>query len=537
MRKNKYILLLIYAITTLFFPLKRALALELIYPSLPGAPHINTSPSVEGFVVYFFVFSVIIAGSIGIISIAIAGLQILLTSGNPAGRAAAVERIKGSILGIILLMASIVLLQSINPALVTPTSPHFSNYLQNGVYYINQNDEVIPAPSEVSSVYNQAPAGYDDIIYKCTPPGPNLLVWLYPNANFRRSYSSLDGDTVSVPCGTNTRINIRSQGSFRNYQEVPGIYYYRAEDCTGLATCSLDGYNCAQVNSGDIPDFDDIQGLNNQVNSFRIVNGTDALNRFWVVLTKAYNFEGECSEPYINSTTGSICVGGQGATQTLNTDLDNSANGFNPYGIYIRKQATSYPGSHSVTLYSDHLKAKLKASDINLHYTYLGGTITYYSCVLVTPPGGGAAAPQCQYNPNGIATDCQGGAGSACAITTGSANVDNLLLPNPPDGIERGGSTENEAPNECKVDDKDADSGNRNVCINKIDAYSNFDIILYSKAQKGLERSCKIFSNGVDNTNPENNPDQNFVDLTGYNAKDKFFRNILYRMDIIPYPY
>src|SRR3989344_6617944 len=106
MKIYKSLLLLTIVITALFFPLSYSLALELTYPDLTsfGAPNINTDPDVAKFIVYFFVFSVITAGGLGIISIAIAGIQILLTAGNPAGRAAAIERIRGAILGIILLM-------------------------------------------------------------------------------------------------------------------------------------------------------------------------------------------------------------------------------------------------------------------------------------------------------------------------------------------------------------------------------------------------------------------------------------------------
>src|SRR3989344_7500172 len=106
MKKYKFFLLLIWVITALFFPLSHSLALELVYPNLTsfGAPDINTNPTVKSFIVYFFIFSVITAVGLGIISIAIAGMQILLTAGNPAGRAAAIERIRGAILGIILLM-------------------------------------------------------------------------------------------------------------------------------------------------------------------------------------------------------------------------------------------------------------------------------------------------------------------------------------------------------------------------------------------------------------------------------------------------
>lgn len=536
MKNYKNLFLLILLATILFFPLNQALALELTYPVLPGAPDINTNPSVEGFISYFFVFSVILAGSIAMVSIAIAGVQILLTAGNPGGRSAAIERIRGSILGLILLMTSVIILQTINPALVNVTAPHFSSYLKDGVYYIKPSTmEVLPAPSSASS-RDEIPTGFNDLIYKCTQPnGPKLLVWLYERDDFLRA-SSDSGDTVSIDCGDFTPVSLASFSSFRQHKETTGIYYYRKDDCTGLASCDLSGNGCAQITDGDIPNFDSDETLNNRVNSFKIVNG-DELNRFVAILTKSYGLQGECSEPYINSTDSSICVGGAGATVTLNKDLDG--NDFNPYAIHILKQATWYPNTHNVSFISDHLRSTIKESNIGSpgHYTYpetapTPPTVTGFSC--------NSSTNACEADPQGTATGCTAGnpPTGTCAPATGpSSNLDNLLS-DPPDDVDHGTWSQNDAPaNECTDAETDP-VGNRKVCVNRIESLSNFNVILYATPQKPGqgERGCSVFSNGMDNTD-SNNPDQQFIDLVGYSEDKKTFRDYIYRMDIIPYPY
>ncbi len=120
----RYIALFLVGIFLLFFAAHSTLAaaprLELTYPTIPGfGSSISNNPSLGEIITYLFELAVISAGVLGMISIVIAGITMLASAGNPSAISDARERIFGSILGIILLLCSFILLQTINPELVS----------------------------------------------------------------------------------------------------------------------------------------------------------------------------------------------------------------------------------------------------------------------------------------------------------------------------------------------------------------------------------------------------------------------------------
>src|SRR3989344_8782609 len=120
---KKYLFL--FALIFLFLTVSHAVfALENTYPAIPfgGGPLTNDS-TLPDIIKYFFGLSIALAGIIGVLSIVIAGITMLISAGNPGAVGAARERIFGSILGIILLMFSVTLLSTINPALIGPNQP------------------------------------------------------------------------------------------------------------------------------------------------------------------------------------------------------------------------------------------------------------------------------------------------------------------------------------------------------------------------------------------------------------------------------
>lgn len=522
MKKLKYLLLFVFAATILILPLGHALALEVSYPPLPGAPDINTNPTFEKFVVYIFVFLVLSAGGIGIISLVIAGLKILLSFGSPESISDAKERALNAVLGIILLMSSYILLRTINPELVGLKSGDLASLLGDGVYYISSSNDKLTALPAPQAAFNKSeiPKEYDTLLYKCTPSfetgtGKTLLVWLYDMPNLRRSSDS-SGNTVPLKCDGLQSVSLKGFSSFQRYYEIPGVYYYLTKNCSGLAACDKSTPSCVQKSSGDIPVFDDQADIDHTVRSFRIVSGADVKERYGVILTKNFKLAGECSIPYVNSNPGSACY-------KVELNLDKKE--FNPFSAHIIRQATWYPPSHTVKLSSNHFYAKLKENDIK----HPVGWYTY---------------------PENFVDD--------------KANVDDLLK-SPPAGVEGGPGVGcvvcAEAQKECTEEDLDHDHSFRKVCLNKIESLSNFNVILYSrsyeiKKREGSEnppqpepsqpgplpspqtvnRSCKVFTNGLDNTNLDN-PNQDFINLTGYVKDHNAYRNYIYRMDIIPYPY
>src|SRR3989344_9014535 len=121
---KKYLFLFI-AVFLLLTISHTVFALEFSYPPVFGSPGFekDSNPSLFDFIKYFFGLAVTIAGILGVLSIVISGIILLVKSGSPGAMGEARERIFGSILGIILLMFSVTLLNTINPALIGPNQP------------------------------------------------------------------------------------------------------------------------------------------------------------------------------------------------------------------------------------------------------------------------------------------------------------------------------------------------------------------------------------------------------------------------------
>lgn len=497
----------IFAVVIIFLSLSLpAFALELTYPTLPGIGTLGTKPTLPQFIGYFFVFILAIVGIIGVLAIAISGVKILLSAGNPTAISDARERILSAVLGIILLLFSIVLLRTINPSLVNPRTSVLP--ITSGLYFVKDvscgtntscqdnypdGKDYRPGPTNMANSAETIPAGFTKLSYKCTA-GPNLLVWAYDNPDYVVNNFEANGQpnltTYSMPCSqtevlcdgsNNTSCNTLDLASnnilsYKTDIEKPGIYFYLNPDCSGLSSPVMQS-------SGDIPNFaSNFQGGEPPVLGVRIVN-TDLMNRYGTVLTQHFQFEGECSPPIIKSDQGSQC---------FNIPNDSNGNVFNPFSAHIIKQAQWSPENGEVKLYSANLGLTLFLAEIDKHYTVTPG-----------PPG--------SINYNETPSDFFKNEGYKWR----SANK----VPDDPTNLTT-------APPECK----DAD-GNY-ICLNYIETVGAFNIFLYGESpdiEDNLYKSCILLPNGLiaDYWPDANETFKNFLSEG----------NSLYRMDIIPRPY
>src|SRR3989344_3190012 len=144
-------LVLLLAVALVFLTVAQTTyALELTYPTLFGYT-VNHHSKLPDYIVYFFVLAVIAAGLMGVVSIAWGGIRYISSAGNPESVGYAKDRIRGSILGIILLMFSYILLNTINPSLVNPKTKGIPIQF-NGMVLINHNVE--PAAGSFNKIFN-----------------------------------------------------------------------------------------------------------------------------------------------------------------------------------------------------------------------------------------------------------------------------------------------------------------------------------------------------------------------------------------------
>ena len=102
-----------------------AIDLNLTYPKLPGAPDINLvgNQSLTGIVVWLYVFIVGISGLAAFVMIIWGGVQWMTSAGNPTKTTEAKDKIQKALLGLLLILASFLILQIINPDLVLLQEP------------------------------------------------------------------------------------------------------------------------------------------------------------------------------------------------------------------------------------------------------------------------------------------------------------------------------------------------------------------------------------------------------------------------------
>lgn len=94
----------------------RALALEIDYPDFIPLENIETLPEL---ISALFTFLLVIAGIAAFITLLVSGFQFIISGASPKLRAAALRRLRGFGLGLLIVLTSAILLQTINPQILT----------------------------------------------------------------------------------------------------------------------------------------------------------------------------------------------------------------------------------------------------------------------------------------------------------------------------------------------------------------------------------------------------------------------------------
>jgi len=352
MRPHKSLLF----ITTilLFAASHNVLALEIEYPEIFGVKFVE-GLGLQNYILYIFLFIIVSAGGIGVLSVAIGGLQILLNFGRPEAVSAARKRIFDAILGIVLLMSSVITLRTINPELIKPAKSVFLG-LAPGVYISMPVpvDEDHPAGVD----YRRAPGEIADtssfgigakLVYRCDPPGPTLLVSQFTYPNFLRGPHDQE---KSLECNGLSDVAFIGGSLKRQYKDT-GVYFYPNTQCMGVSTCES-ASTCAKKTDGSIPFFDDLRA-DQTVRSFRIVSGLRDDEKYGVILSWGSDST-ECTVPFINISDRPTC---------FNVPVASDGLDFNPSYAYIIYPNPFYETSgRGVALQSKNLEVDLSEDDI-----------------------------------------------------------------------------------------------------------------------------------------------------------------------------
>lgn len=218
-------------------------ALEINYPPMliPGYGWISPSSDcrincLEIYVAYWFGLLVYLVGALSLISFTMGAVGLISSADSPDRASNAKDRIRGSILGLVLTLASFIILNTIQPTMTTITLAPLPQ--GPGVFYTNGRDfaPVNQAVSDVSARGRDLiTMGFDKIIYKCSETGsgtgPALLIWKYMGKDFDVVPPDIGVEVKRKLCGQEE--NIADLGSFKWAFEREGVYYFTKLGCQG----------------------------------------------------------------------------------------------------------------------------------------------------------------------------------------------------------------------------------------------------------------------------------------------------------------
>lgn len=302
-KKHKQFLIFFTIILLFFLSAGFSYALEVQdYPRIPFTQPLTQDSDLPQYVNYFFALGIYLAGAIAVISLAVGGVQLIFSSVNPEARNNAIDRIKGAILGIVLTLASFIILRTINPTLISPSLTPLGETA--GIFYTNGSDKK-PAPNSESNT-SSIPAGYNTIIYKCAQGAysPALLILKFPQTNFG---GYRDATVVRLNCEQSAIID---SSSFKIIFETPGVYYFIKEGCKGYMS---------QVNTSNTEQIG--EPFRSEMRSIKIVN--DGNLNYGVILHKDVNFRGDCIHTY-QAQGGDNCFNLAPPISSINIFVQNS---------------------------------------------------------------------------------------------------------------------------------------------------------------------------------------------------------------------
>jgi len=116
-RKLSFVLLLLLILAAGGLALAQGIGLEVKYPVIPGLPPLSENPTLPEYVRYLYFFSIIISGLIAFASLVYGGFRYLASAGSPVAMADARDQITAGVTGLIILLASFMILNILNPQL------------------------------------------------------------------------------------------------------------------------------------------------------------------------------------------------------------------------------------------------------------------------------------------------------------------------------------------------------------------------------------------------------------------------------------
>lgn len=196
----------------------------------------KNDPSLPDAIKNVFDWGIGIVALLASISFAAGAIQFFAFGENPEQKKGAKDRMLGSILGMILMLISYLIMNTINPKIESLGLEGLGGV--PGIFYTNGNptqDKPAPLQEAVSDTVKDL--GFTGIKYTCAGDPKDaipLLIWFYPKTYFRDDNENFyNTSVVEVECGKTAEIKGKS---FKMSFKYPGVYFYFKDDCNGAMT-------------------------------------------------------------------------------------------------------------------------------------------------------------------------------------------------------------------------------------------------------------------------------------------------------------
>lgn len=269
-KNHKKILLLLIFISFLIgsFCFAQGRELEIEYPGVPGVETPTTvKTALPEYLQYVFTFAIIIAGLLAFGSLIYGGIRYLTSAGDPTKMSDAKNQVIAGFSGLIILLSSYLILNTINPQLVLPKKPPLQPAVAGVYAYVKADcidepedsyDDRILINEDTPDLSERLPKDEDggSQSLQCIEfrsGKEELTVKVCPSTDFGGMCTPYEGDPGNTENVTGKSIKL-------DYHP-PGVYLYASDNCNG------DDYKVYQSGSATLPEFD------NKTNSIKFIYG------------------------------------------------------------------------------------------------------------------------------------------------------------------------------------------------------------------------------------------------------------------------
>jgi hypothetical protein len=257
----------------LFVPNLAMAAMENIYPPIPVSFNktliIDAASSPADYVIYFYAFFLSISTVIAVVVMIWAGVEMIMSSGNPSKISSAKNKGVGALIGVGVILGSYIILNTISSTLSNPVVDSLNCEKSNVcINYVDVSGKITSATS-ISDSSDLGLKSGDKIIIKRYSGLKE--VWGFSDVDYKGSAQRIGGyhneDTINLENELPMELTIDSSiKSIKIYSKQLGAYLY---DASGFGVNSL-----APLFAGK--SLEDLGEYKNKIKSIQFLNDADS---------------------------------------------------------------------------------------------------------------------------------------------------------------------------------------------------------------------------------------------------------------------